>query len=103
MRIRRTKGALEIVDHELVRGDERLEDMIVAESLGFRVARMICDARTAAGLTQKELADLVGTSQSTIARLEGADYDGHSLSMLNRIAKALGKRIQIHFEEPVLL
>ena len=103
MTTRKTKNALEIIDHKLVRGDEELEDMIVAESLSFRVAQMIYDARTEAGLTQKQLADLVGTSQSAIARLEDADYDGHSLSMLNRIAKTLGKRIQIRFEEPASL
>ena len=103
MTTRKTKDALEIIDHELLRGDEKLEDLVTAESLNFRVAQMIYDARTEGGLTQTELADLVGTSQSAIARLEDADYDGHSLSMLNRIAKALGKRISIQFEEPAAL
>lgn len=55
------------------------------------------DARNKAGLTQKDLAKLVGTTQSVIARLEDADYDGHSLRMLNRIAAALNKRIDIRF------
>ena len=103
MTTRKTKDALEIIGHELLRGDEKLEDMVTAESLNFRVAQMIYDARTEGGLTQTELADLVGTSQSAIARLEDADYDGHSLSMLNRIAKALGKKISIQFEEPAAL
>lgn len=103
MKTRKTKDALEIIDNKLVRGDEKLEDMIAAESLSFRVAQMIYDARTKAGLTQEQLAQLVGTSQSSIARLEDADYEGHSLSMLNRIAKALGKRIRIQFEEPASL
>ena len=35
------------------------------------------------------------TTQSVISRLEDADYDGHSLSMLNRIAKALNRQVQI--------
>jgi predicted transcriptional regulator len=56
---------------------------------------MIYEARTQAGLTQQELADLVGTKQPVIARLEDADYDGHSLSMLQRIATALHKRLEI--------
>jgi transcriptional regulator with XRE-family HTH domain len=43
----------------------------------------------ARGLTQKALADMVGTTQSVIARLEDADYEGHSLRMLGRIAHAL--------------
>ena len=100
MKTRKTKDALEIIEHKLVRGNEKLEDMILAESLSFRVAQMIYDARAQAGLTQHQLADLVGTSQSAIARVEDADYEGHSLSMLNRIAKALGKEIYIHFQEP---
>ena len=41
--------------------------------------------RQAAGLTQAELADIVGTTHSVISRLEDADYDGHSLKMLQRI------------------
>ena len=103
MKTRKSKDALEIIDSKLVRGDENLEDMIAAESLNLRVAQMIYDARTEAGLTQEQLAQLVGTSQSSIARLEDADYEGHSLSMLNRIAKVLGKRIRIQFEEPAPL
>jgi transcriptional regulator with XRE-family HTH domain len=59
---------------------------------------MIYAARTAAGLTQKQLADLIGTQQSTtVARLEDADYEGHSLSMLRRIAEALNKRLVVRF------
>ena len=61
------------------------------------VAQMIYDARIEAGLTQKELADLIGTRQSVISRLEDADYEGHSLLMLNRIATALHKQVEIRF------
>jgi transcriptional regulator with XRE-family HTH domain len=53
--------------------------------------------RTAADLSQKDLAERVGTTQSVISRLEDAEYDGHSLSMLERIAHALGHRVCIHF------
>jgi transcriptional regulator with XRE-family HTH domain len=58
------------------------------------VAQLIYDARTKAGLTQKQLAGLIGTSQPNIARLEDADYEGHSLTMLQRIAKALNQRLR---------
>ncbi len=63
------------------------------------VAQLIYEARTARGLTQKELADRIGTKQSAIARLEDADYDGHSLSMLQKIAGALNQRVEIKFSE----
>jgi predicted transcriptional regulator len=92
----KTKDALKIIDR-MVGQDKELRDLIAEETINVRVARMIYDARIKAGLTQKELAKLVGTTQSVIARLEDADYEGHSLSMLNRIAAALNKRIDIRF------
>ena len=61
------------------------------------IARQISALRTKAGLTQKELAKLIGTTPSVICRLESADYAGHSLAMLRRIATALKKRIEIRF------
>jgi transcriptional regulator with XRE-family HTH domain len=54
-------------------------------------------SRTEAGLSQRQLAKLVGTTASVICRLEDADYEGHSLAMLNRIATALNRRVEIHF------
>ncbi len=50
-----------------------------------------------AGLTQTELAKLIGSKQPVIARLEDADYEGHSLTMLQRIAIALNQRVEINF------
>jgi ribosome-binding protein aMBF1 (putative translation factor) len=72
-----------------------LREMIAEEKLNVHVARMIYDARNARGLTQTELAELVGTKQQSIARLEDADYEGHSLSMLQRVADALGQTLMI--------
>ena len=65
------------------------------ERTNAEVAQLIYDRRVAAGLTQRQLAKLVGTTQSVISRLEDADYEGHSLTMLQRIAGALGERITI--------
>jgi ribosome-binding protein aMBF1 (putative translation factor) len=61
------------------------------------IARQVYDLRTKAGLSQRALAKQVGTTASVICRLEDADYDGHSLSMLRRIAAALNKRVEIRF------
>lgn len=63
--------------------------------INAEIARKIYEFRTKAGLTQQELAERVGTSKSVICRLEGAGYEGHSLSMLKRIAEALDKRVEI--------
>jgi transcriptional regulator with XRE-family HTH domain len=61
------------------------------------VARKIYHIRKGAGLTQQQLAKLIGTSTSVISRLEDADYEGHSLTMLHRIAEALDKRLEVRF------
>src|ERR1700694_3527964 len=61
------------------------------------VTRKIYELRTKAGLTQRELAKLVGTTASVICLLEDADYEGHSMSMLRRIATAVNRRVEIRF------
>lgn len=93
---KKIRDANEILDR-ITGDDPELREMIAEELVNSQVARMIYDARTAAGLTKKQLADLVETQQSTIARLEDADYEGHSLSMLRRIAAALDQRLEIRF------
>ena len=61
------------------------------------ISRKIHELRTAASLTQTQLARLIGTTASVICRLEDADYEGHSLAMLRRIAGALNQRVEIRF------
>ena len=61
------------------------------------VARKLTGLRLQAGLSQRQLAKLVGTTASVICRLEDADYEGHSLAMLNRIAAVLKQRVEIRF------
>lgn len=61
------------------------------------IAQQVYGLRTKAGLSQRELAKRVGTTASVICRLEDADYEGHSLLMLRRIAGALNKRVEIRF------
>ena len=73
-----------------------LRARIAEEKLNIRVAQMIYDVRHQAGLTQAQLAKLIGSKQQVIARLEDADYEGHSLSMLQRIAAALGRRLELN-------
>jgi len=61
------------------------------------VASQIYKLRSRSGLSQRQLAARVGTTASVICRLEDADYEGHSLSMLRRIATALGREVKIVF------
>ena len=92
----KTSDAVKILDrmagdsHELKRFTEEAR-------LNARVAQLIYDARQKAGLSQSELAGRIGTKQGVISRLEDADYEGHSLSMLFRVASALGQQISIEF------
>ena len=64
----------------------------------WEVALQIAALRRQAGLSQKELAALLHTSQQQISRLESAGYAGHSLSMLRRVAEALHARVRVVFE-----
>lgn len=91
---RRTSTAKRILGRIAGR-DPDLREQIEAHKLNASVAEMILAAREKAGLTQGQLAKLVGTTQSAISRLEDADYDGHSLSMLRRIAEALDQRVEV--------
>jgi ribosome-binding protein aMBF1 (putative translation factor) len=61
------------------------------------IAMGIFQLRTEAGLSQRELASRIGTTASVISRLEDADYQGHSMAMLRRIAAAVGKRVEVRF------
>jgi DNA-binding XRE family transcriptional regulator len=61
------------------------------------VAQQLYELRSNAGLSQRELAKLVGTTASVICQLEDAEYQGHSLRMLHRIAAALQHRVVIKF------
>jgi len=79
--------------------DPEFAEAIEVESLNAEIAMMVYEARTRARLTQRQLADRIGTQQSVISRIEDADYDGHSLALLNRIAKALRKTVRIEFQE----
>src|SRR5258707_14367791 len=77
--------------------DPKLVAEYEEEVINADIARKVYDLRTKAGLSQRQLAKKIGTTASVICRLEDADYEGHSLSMLKRIAEALDKRVEIRF------
>jgi len=81
-----------LIGDDPMRQEEYEEALVSAD-----VAQKIYDLRTTAGLSQRELAKRVGTSASAICRLEDADYEGHSLAMLRRIAAALDSSVEIRF------
>src|SRR3989337_2293539 len=83
--------------------DEQLRDPAFAarfKSAGeaWDVALQIAALREKAGLSQKDLAKLLKTTQQHVSRLESPGYEGHSLSTLRRVADALHARVRIIFE-----
>jgi DNA-binding XRE family transcriptional regulator len=92
-----TKDAIEILERRYYEGKPQRLAALEEARASDTVARKIYELRTKAGLTQRELAKLVGTTASVICLLEDADYEGHSMAMLTRIAAALNRRVEIRF------
>jgi ribosome-binding protein aMBF1 (putative translation factor) len=97
-RERKTSSASAIL-HKRIYADqpERLEGLDRTRremALGMKIRRI----REAAGLTQQQLAQQIATQPSAISRIEDADYDGHSMALLARVAEALDMRLIIDFE-----
>jgi transcriptional regulator with XRE-family HTH domain len=90
----KTSDGMKIID-SIIGNDEDLRNLCEQATINSHVAQLIYDARIEAGYSQTELANLIGTTQSVISRLEDADYEGHSLSMLNKIAQALNREVRI--------
>lgn len=92
-----TSDAVEILHRRYYKGrPERLGALEEARAED-ELARKIYQLREQAGLTQAKLAQLVGTTPSVISRLEDSEYQGHSLTMLKRVAAAMNKRVEIRF------
>jgi len=96
----KSKNALDILDSRFGVGESQ-----VAQYEQFmeqaEVAEMLFAARKAAGLTQRQLAELAETTQQVVSQLESADYDGHSLAMLKRLAKAMHQRLEFRMVSEV--
>src|SRR5204863_6034153 len=83
--------------------EEQLKDPDFAERFekageAWDVALQIAALREKAGLSQKDLARKLKTSQQNISRLESPAYEGHSLTMLRRVARALNARVRVVLE-----
>ena len=90
-------------DEDLSRG--KLEIGFKSSTLKTRtlkqidLALLVREMREKSGMTQAGLAKKANTTQSVIARLEDAEYGGHSLAMLERIASACGIALKLHAEK----
>ncbi len=94
-RSKKTTNGIEILERRYLRNDPEMQELVRQEFDKLQIAQQIYDLRQEAGLSQDQLAGLIGTKGSVISRLEDADYTGHSIKMLERIAIALGKQIEL--------
>lgn len=83
--------------------EEQLKDPVFAERFerageAWDVALQLVALREKAGLSQTELARKLKTTQQQISRLESPGYEGHSLSMLRRVARVLNAHVRVIFE-----
>ena len=88
-------AALREVYREIVGDDRARQEAFEQELVSVEAAQLLYDMRTKAGLSQRALAQRVSTTASVICRLEDADYQGHTLAMLRRIAAALERRLEL--------
>ncbi len=96
---KRIANAVNILYQRYIKKQPERKSSIQEERINAQVAQLIYDLRKDAGLSQKQLAELIGTTKSVISRLEDSDYEGHSLSMLDKIARALNKQVKINVVE----
>jgi len=75
--------------------DAKFRDRFEAADQAWDIALQLTALRQARGLTQKQVADLLGTKQQAIARLEDPAYTGHSLSMVRKYVEALGATLDV--------
>ena len=67
------------------------------EKQALKLAMKIAELREKKGLSQQQLAKLMGTSQQAISRIESGEYEGFTLKTLEKIAEATGMRVKIEF------
>ena len=67
------------------------------ERQALKLAMKIAELREKKGLSQQQLAKLMGTSQQAISRIESGEYEGFTLKTLEKIAEATGMRVKIEF------
>lgn len=93
--MKRVKDDLDRTIDKILKEDPSFQEKLDEADRAWDIAFQINNLREKAGLTQKKLAELVGTKQSNIARIESADYTGYTLKTLEKVTKALKGRLEI--------
>ena len=96
---KRTTDAVELLHRRYIKGNATREAALRWERLNADIAVECYALRVVAGFTQARLAELIGTTQSVISRLEDADYAGRALLTLHRIAEACGCQVELKLSQ----
>ena len=67
------------------------------ERQALMLAMKIATLREKKGLSQQQMAKLMGTSQQAVSRIESGEYEGFTLKTLEKIAEATGTKVKIEF------
>lgn len=91
----RPKDDLDRTMEQVLKENPGMQEEFDKADQAWDIAFQIMDLRKKAGLTQEQLAELVGTKQSNIARIEDADYTSYTLTTLEKVTKALKAKLEI--------
>ena len=79
---------------EIILKNKEVQNELKMNESEYKIIEEIILARREKNLTQKDLAELIGTKQSNISRLESGNYNP-SLDFLQKVASAIGKKLEV--------
>jgi len=82
---------------KIINSDPEVMKELEENALEYEIKKQIIKLRLENNLTQKKLAELIGTKQANISRLESGNHSNFSICFLNKIAKATNKKLKIEF------
>ncbi len=94
---KKTTDAVTLLYDRYIKGDPEKLAAIEAEREKIKIAEQVYALRTERGLTQRQLAELIGTTQSVISRIENTDYESERLDTLQKLAAALHCHLEVRF------
>ncbi len=97
MKKSKTTDGIAILHKHFIKGDIGRLAAIEAEREKIKIAEQVYALRKQRNLTQKELADRIGTTQSVISRLENTDYESERIETLQKLATALQCHLEVRF------
>lgn len=90
-----TTDAVEILHRLYFKDNPKMMAMLEEERIKLDIAQQVYDLRESTGGSQAEFAKHVGVETHVIEDLEESDYEGDAFVMLNRIAKAVGRQVEV--------